>query len=217
MKISKIVLLGLSVYSVLLLTACQNSAEEVQDNDSQTTITQEISKNTESTQDTTTSGSNAAADENTETTQADEAETENSVETSEQSENNEENTSDVITVSIKEDYLRELNITKKETAELRASPTDDTTYAMKAIEGKLFNIWDGLLNEVYGILEAQLSDKDMEALRIEERAWIKYRDNTAKEASLKYKGGSQEQLEYVTVLNNLTADRCFELVESYME
>lgn len=214
MKISKTVLLGLSVYSLLLLTACQNSTEEVQNTESQTTITQESA---ESTQDTTTSGSSIAADESSENSQSDEAETENSVETSEQQQSSEENFTDIKTISLKEDFLLELNVTKAETAELRASPTDDTTYAMKAIEGKLFNIWDGLLNEIYGILEDQLSAEDMEALRIEERAWIKYRDSTAKEASLKYKGGTQEQLEYVTVLNNITADRCFELVENYME
>ncbi|MFD2044584.1 lysozyme inhibitor LprI family protein [Ornithinibacillus salinisoli] len=42
---------------------------------------------------------------------------------------------------------------------------------------------------------------------------MKYRDENAKEASLKYEGGTMEHLEFVTVLANPTKERCHELVE----
>lgn len=120
-------------------------------------------------------------------------------------------------VSLKEDYLKKLDETKIEMDYLRQNPTDSSTYAMKNAEGQRFDVWDGLLNEVYGVLQGQLSPEEMNKLREEQRAWIKHRDSTALEASEKYKGGTQEQLEYTTVLNNLTEERCFELVEVYMK
>lgn len=117
--------------------------------------------------------------------------------------------------SLKEQYLKKLNDTKRETEELKA--TDSSTYALKKVENDRWDIWDELLNEIYGVLKEQLSLEEMDQLRAEQRNWIKYRDESALEASLKYKGGTQEHLEYVAVLANLTEERCFELVEDYMK
>ncbi len=119
--------------------------------------------------------------------------------------------------SQKEVYLKKLNDTKKEMDERRNNPEDDSTYAMKKVEGDRYDTWDGLVNEIYGVLQKQLSSDEMEQLRNEQRKWIEYRDSTAKEASLKYEGGTMEELEYVAVLGNLTEERCFELVEKYMQ
>ena len=118
---------------------------------------------------------------------------------------------------MKEEYLKKLNDTKKETEEIRKNSEGEITYALKKIEGDRFDIWDGLLNEVYGVLKKQLSSEEVDQLRKEQREWIDYRDDTAYEASMKYKGGTMEQLEYVSVENNLTEERCFELVEDYMK
>ncbi|WP_235000491.1 lysozyme inhibitor LprI family protein [Virgibacillus dakarensis] len=118
------------------------------------------------------------------------------------------------TVSLKEEYLKKLNDTKKETDEMEAE--DTSTYALKKVENDTWDIWDELLNEIYGALKEQLPPEEMDQLREEQRNWIKYRDDSALEASLKYKGGTQEHLEYVTVFANLTEERCFELVEDYM-
>jgi uncharacterized protein YecT (DUF1311 family) len=74
-----------------------------------------------------------------------------------------------------------------------------------------------LLNEIYGALKGQLTPEKMDQLIEEQRNWIKFRDDRALEASLKYKGGTQEQLEYVAVLANLTEKRCYELVANYMK
>ncbi|MGR3763034.1 lysozyme inhibitor LprI family protein [Rossellomorea sp. NS-SX7] len=117
---------------------------------------------------------------------------------------------------MKEEYLEKLHDAQVEVEELREATTDDSTYALKYVEGERFDIWDGLLNDIYGVLKEQLSPEEMEQLRVEQREWIKHRDETAKQASLKYEGGTMEQLEYVAVENNLTEKRCFELVEEYM-
>jgi uncharacterized protein YecT (DUF1311 family) len=117
--------------------------------------------------------------------------------------------------SLKEEYLKKLNIAKKETEDLEA--TDSSTYTLKKVENDRWEIWDQLLNEIYGALKVQLSQEEMDQLREEQRNWITYRDESALEASLKYKGGTQEHLEYVAVLANLTEERCYELVEKYMK
>ena len=117
--------------------------------------------------------------------------------------------------SLKEEYLQKVNHTTRVAEELEAS--DSSTYAMKKVENDRWNIWDELLNEVYEVLKGQLSPEEMDQLREEQRNWVKYRDDSSLEASLKYKGGTQEQLEYVIALANFTEERCYELVETYME
>ncbi|MGD6873632.1 lysozyme inhibitor LprI family protein [Sutcliffiella horikoshii] len=119
------------------------------------------------------------------------------------------------TTSLKEKYLQQLDDTKKEAEGLEA--TDSSTYALKKVENDRWELWDELLNEIYGVLEEQLSVEEMSQLREEQRNWIKIRDDSALEASHKFKGGTQEHLEYVVVLANLTEDRCYELVQDYMK
>lgn len=85
------------------------------------------------------------------------------------------------------------------------------------MENDRWELWDKLLNEIYGVLKEQLSPEEMDQLREEQRNWVKYRDDSALEASLKYNGATQERLEYVAVLAKLTEDRCYELVENYMK
>lgn len=116
--------------------------------------------------------------------------------------------------SLKEKYLQQLHDTKKEAKELE--PTDPSTYALKKVENDRWELWDELLNEIYGLLKEQLSAEEMNQLREEQRNWIKNRDDSALVASLKFKGGTQEHLEYAAVLANLTEERCYELVSDYM-
>lgn len=118
--------------------------------------------------------------------------------------------------SLKAEYLEKLNATKKEIVEMRENPIDDTTFASKKVEGDIYDLLDDLINEIYEVLIEQLPSEEMDQLRKEQREWLTYREQSAKEASLKYKNGTMEQLEYVTFENNLTEERCFELVEVYM-
>lgn len=117
--------------------------------------------------------------------------------------------------TLKEEYSIKLINTKIEAEKLQA--TDSSTYALKKVENDRWELWDKLLNEIYGALKEQLSLEEMEQLRESQREWIKDRDDQALEASLKFKGGTQEHLEYVAVLANLTEERCYELVDRYMK
>ena len=118
--------------------------------------------------------------------------------------------------STKEKYLQKWEETKNKVAEMRKNPVDDTTFALKKVEGDAYELLDDLLNEIYGVLEKQLNKEEMNQLRKEQREWLINRENIAKKESLKYEGGTLEQYEYVRTINNLTEKRCFELIENYM-
>lgn len=195
MKIRKIMV---PIAALLLLAACNNSATE-----SSTSANNEPENNS-------VSQNEMQENANTESAEAANTNNTNTTESEKDSGANDDK------VSQKEEYLTKLNTKKKEMDELRNNPEDDSTYAMKKVEGERYKAWDDLLNEIYGVLQKQLSSEEMEQLKQEQREWIENRDSKAKEASLKYEGGTMEQLEYVAVLADLTEERCFALVEGYM-
>ncbi|RVT63647.1 lysozyme inhibitor LprI family protein [Niallia taxi] len=196
MKIRKIMV---PIAALLLLAACNNSATESSASANKEPENNSVSQN-EMQENANTESAEAANTNNTNTTESEKDSGANDDK-----------------VSQKEEYLTKLNTKKKEMDELRNNPEDDSTYAMKKVEGERYKAWDDLLNEIYGVLQKQLSSEEMEQLKQEQREWIENRDSKAKEASLKYEGGTMEQLEYVAVLADLTEERCFALVEGYMK
>lgn len=118
---------------------------------------------------------------------------------------------DVLT---KGEYLEKLN----EMEEVDRYAEAGTTIAdLEEQETERYEKWDQELNTIYGLLTEQLSTEDMDDLREDQRDWIDYRDETAKESSLEYEGGSTEALEYVATQVTLTRERCYLLVAQYME
>src|SRR5699024_8954396 len=114
----------------------------------------------------------------------------NETSTTEEDNQVENNESAMNDESKKDEYRNKLNDTKEETDEMQENPRDDTTFALKEVEGNRYDIWDEMLNDVYGALEEQLPSEEMEQLRKEQNEWLYYRDQTAKEASLEYEGGT---------------------------
>ncbi|OZU87606.1 hypothetical protein CIL03_16080 [Virgibacillus indicus] len=205
----------LTAVLIILLAACESSSDGSSaaiDKPSQNSSSENANDDSSGTE-------NASNTDMTETDNSDSGDNNanEKVDTSNDVTAKEENPDTNITASLKEEYLKKLNDAKNKVEEMRKNPIDDTTFALKKVEGDAYDILDGLLNEIYGVLENQLTKEEMDLLRIEQREWLDYRDHTAKEASLKYEGGTMEQYEYVRVENNLTEERCFELVEDYMK
>ncbi len=124
------------------------------------------------------------------------------------------NSDSEVTESEKEEYLKKLN--KMEESD-RHAEAGTTMLELEEQESERYKKWDLELNEIYGVLKEQFSKEQMDKLREEQRNWIKQRDEAAKEASLKYKGGSHESLEYVATQATLTRERCYALVAKYMK
>lgn len=212
----KILIAIFTLVFVILLAACESSSDESSD------ASNNQSQNNNSSQNTNDDSSNVDSPESAsdaDNNKAETIDTNSNVNKTEDTSNNvpakeEDSSTNNTEASLKEAYLKKLNEAKKETEELEAA--DSSTYALKKVENDRWDIWDKLLNEIYGVLNEQLPPKEMDQLREKQRNWIKYRDDTALEASLKYKGGTQEHLEYVSVLANLTEERCYVLVEDYM-
>ncbi len=117
----------------------------------------------------------------------------------------------------KEDYVNKLDELAEEVEQYRKNSEATTTLEIEKDEVYILELWDQELNVIYGILQEQLSQDEMEQLREEQRDWINIRDETAEEAAKKYEGDSMESLEYTVTLANVTKERCYELVENYMK
>ncbi|RWZ54636.1 DUF1311 domain-containing protein [Halobacillus fulvus] len=207
MKNNRQIIIAIStLLFVILLAGCQSSTEELK----------AVSHNDQPAQEATDDSSNpddTSNNDNPEPESAKEKETTDQ-DDSKSSATKEDAPADQTEVRLKEEYLEKLQSTKQKTEQLEA--TDSSTYALKKVENERWEAWDKRLNEIYGTLEEQLSQEEMNALREKQRDWIQYRDDQALEASLEYEGGTQEHLEYVSVLANLTEERCYELVKEYM-
>ncbi|MFD1851525.1 lysozyme inhibitor LprI family protein [Oceanobacillus bengalensis] len=215
----KMLMVMFAIVFVLLLAACENASEEWSTtfgNQSQNNnLSQDANDDSESSNVASSVNATNTDNANASSLDADNNVTSEEMDTSINAQAKDEDLAiNNATVVLKEEYLEKLNNTKKELEEVQAE--DSSTYAMKKVAGDRYDVWDELLNDVYGVLMEQLSTEEMDQLRKEQRNWIKDRDDTAKAASLKYEGGTQEHLEYVTVLANLTEERCYELVEDYM-
>jgi uncharacterized protein YecT (DUF1311 family) len=213
MQQNKTILMIMLTALIFIMAACGNSADESSATVDNQSVNDSSAQNTneDSTENDLDTDSN-----DKETTVKDTNDKNEEGDTSEKASKEDEGSStDDAETGLKEEYLQKLNEAKKEAEELEAA--DSSTYALKKVENDRWEIWDELLNEIYGVLEEQLPPEEMEQLREKQRDWIKHRDAAALEASQKYKGGTQEHLEYVAVLANLTEERCYELVADYMK
>ncbi len=124
-------------------------------------------------------------------------------------------------VSKTQESTKQIYKNKLDAIELGMKDLDDlkggSTLEMKSAAKEEYERWDRALNEIYGVLQKQLSSDDMNELKDEEIKWIESRDEQAKKDSLKYKGGTAETLIYGMSLGQSTKERCYELVEKYMK
>lgn len=90
------------------------------------------------------------------------------------------------------------------------------TNAMKNYYGVSYDRYDKALNEIYTLLQSELSPKIMKALKNEEINWIKQKEDIANEERLKYKGKTFEWVAYYISSYKSTKERCYQLVNTYM-
>lgn len=97
------------------------------------------------------------------------------------------------------------------------SDASATTYDMYQEACREYKQWDDVLNEIYGVLKAQLPASDMKKLQNEELQWIKDRDAKAKKDAEEMAGGTMEKVLFQGSLANSTKERCYVLVDKYMK
>lgn len=117
----------------------------------------------------------------------------------------------------KETYINKLDEVEKSLVDLRNKAENGTQAEMNIAQDEIYKKWDGSLNEVYRVLETNLSNEDMELLRVDQRKWIEERDKAAEKASEEFKGGSLEPYVYSKALADWTKERSYSLVNEYMD
>lgn len=88
--------------------------------------------------------------------------------------------------------------------------------ALTECAGEDLAFWDGLLNNAYQQVIAQLDADREESLRSAQRAWITYRDLTCEMERARYEGGSIAPMIGLSCLARLTERRARDL-ETYLQ
>lgn len=117
----------------------------------------------------------------------------------------------------KNQYLQYLDEVEKGLGDLDHLYKSGTTIELLEAESEAHQRWDAALNEIYGVLKKQLPEKDMDKLRDDQRQWIEFRNKKAKEDAAEFEGGSFASVQYASTLQQLTKERCYELVNDYMK
>ncbi|MCI9584229.1 MAG: DUF1311 domain-containing protein [Clostridium sp.] len=115
----------------------------------------------------------------------------------------------------RDDYQKRLEEIDALIADMKQSELMSNTDSMSNIADYEYKLWDSERNRIYQALIQTMSGEDAEALKSEERLWLKTRDQAANQAASKYKGGTIERLEYAASLAISTRTRAYELLEEY--
>lgn len=94
---------------------------------------------------------------------------------------------------------------------------DKSTAEAKSKVGAEYDTWKSNLDEIYNKVISSVPDKYKSDIEKEEKEWEKSRDKSADEASNKYEGGTAEELEKIISLAQQTRDRCYVLINQYMD
>lgn len=119
-------------------------------------------------------------------------------------------------VNMKNHYLRIMDSEDKELSDIAKHLQGASMQNQIMAAEELCSRWDYLMNDIYENLKEGLPPGEAGNLEKKQEEWIKYRDDTAQAASSKYAGGIMEDLEYKNTLARITKERCYELVETYM-
>lgn len=92
----------------------------------------------------------------------------------------------------------------------------ETTLEMLRNADETYKAWDGALNDIYQYLKENLPSDKFKVLQQDEIRWIKQKEENAKKEREKYEGGSMAGIMYSSSLASDTRNRCYELVNNYM-
>ena len=130
----------------------------------------------------------------------------------------EEDSNDVAQHSYKEKYINKLNSLEEEINNLgyliENGPTEEMN--INSIEATKFDRWNDMLNEIYALLKTQLTSSEMKDLDRKQLNWIEYKEAVENRAANESEGSSS-QVDLNAEMANITKERCYELVNTYMK
>lgn len=119
----------------------------------------------------------------------------------------------------RQEFLEKLDDIQKEldSLDIKKDSDNGVTNAMRSFYGISYDEYDKALNEIYDLFKEKLPKETMKELQEEQLKWIKEKEERAMKESEEYKDGTFEFVAYNISLYESTKDRCYELVNTYME
>ena len=114
-----------------------------------------------------------------------------------------------------QDYRQELADIEVLVEQLKNSRADTSTWSYLNMADYELKLWDDELNVIYKDIMSRLDTEEAEKLKKEERTWIRQKDEDARKAASRYKGGTLEGLEHTASLAKSTRERAYALLDSY--
>ncbi len=116
--------------------------------------------------------------------------------------------------SLSDEIATEISYAKEREKEIEKKQKEAVTQMdMNETAAEMYQLWDDALNTVWKLLEANLSESDMEVLRKEEREWIAFKEAEVQAAGQECEGGSIQPLVEAMTAADLTKTRVYELAE----
>lgn len=116
--------------------------------------------------------------------------------------------------SLSERIAMEISYAEEMEKDVESRQEEAVTQAeMNETADEMYRLWDDTLNIVWRLLEANLDEAEMEALRKEEREWIASKDAEVQAAGLENEGGSLQPLIEAVKAAELTKARVYELAK----
>jgi len=116
--------------------------------------------------------------------------------------------------SLSEKIAAEISYAREQEKELeKKQGKAGTQLEMNETAKEMYQLWDDTLNAVWKLLEADLSEADMDALRKEETEWIVSKEAEVRAAGLENEGGSLQPLLEAMKAAELTKARVYELTK----
>ncbi|MDK0794940.1 lysozyme inhibitor LprI family protein [Clostridium perfringens] len=120
---------------------------------------------------------------------------------------------------VKSQYLQRMKKIDSESKKLDKEYDTDrgsTQAGMNGISGEQAKLYDDELNEIYDYLKQNLSKEKAKELEKSEMAWIKEKENKIAEIKKQYNGGSVLPLMVNSEVAKESKERCYYLIDNYM-
>ncbi|PFB26548.1 hypothetical protein COJ27_02585 [Bacillus cereus] len=108
--------------------------------------------------------------------------------------------------------LNELAALENEEKHTNVMSTNDI---VNEIEGN-YQLWDNKLNEIYSTLKNTMSTDAFQSLKTKQVAWVKEKESKVKAIATDENNGTMKYIEAADEKYKMTKERCYELVNGYM-
>ncbi|WP_212934619.1 lysozyme inhibitor LprI family protein [Bacillus hominis] len=108
--------------------------------------------------------------------------------------------------------LNELAALENEEKHTNVMSTNDI---VNEIEGN-YQLWDNKLNEIYSTLKSTMSADAFQSLKTKQVAWVKEKESKVKAIAADENNGTMRYIEAADEKYKMTKERCYELVNGYM-